>query len=788
MYALGGVARGGATRGGYHSNLAFITVAGSHVGTAPADPTKRIIVASLTIRDTLDEAPNTLQMTCRGFDPIEGQEIIITLGSKNSLTRQFAGLVLSDEQGYLLDNPVAENVVHRANGIDYTWPLGALLVIGKYANVYAGPLMRSLVATFSSGFTTKHVAAALDAILLDEISFTNTALPEALTQICARIGAYWYVDYFKDIHAFVTPENIYAPPANLTPTHPSMRELSNHRDLSQIVTRVLVEGGGAQSPVDLAPGETILPVETAAWYQRTGGFVVSGPQRISYTGIMGTSDLALGALVGPGVQPSSPAGGTLAAGGSLDPGNHTWSYTWVTASGETTPAPVGPTLFSGTLAPPTLIAGRQYDFNPGTAANTFDERNSGIDWGTVVDWCYVYAAGSGAVYSQPSPIVTLVGTPNTLGTWYWDPAHPSPWGHALTAYYSADPRVAIIYFYYRCNGGPWQRFNYAFPNHPEWAPGSFEYGMFGTMTPRFFENPPASAPYFGTANLTGIAVGPTGTTARKVYRTSVAVPTQLRLIATIANNTATTYTDAAADATLGVNAPTGDTSGLISTSGQVNPGSTTLPLSGTGNFPASGGWVAIGNGEQFIRYTGISGNSLTGIPAAGPGAITAAVTFGSTATLAPSLIGIPAAGAGSIQYAIKTGDEINLLALVEDASAQAELAAATGGSGIRESYVQDRRISYTEAVARGNSVLAERSRALVTVAYKSRDANVRSGSSVTASMPAPNTLSGTFKIQDVEIAAFRELAGQAPTRSATASSQLYSLSDLLRMARNVRGA
>ena len=29
MYALGGVARGGATRGGYHSSLPFISIGGS---------------------------------------------------------------------------------------------------------------------------------------------------------------------------------------------------------------------------------------------------------------------------------------------------------------------------------------------------------------------------------------------------------------------------------------------------------------------------------------------------------------------------------------------------------------------------------------------------------------------------------------------------------------------------------------------------------------------------------------------------------------------------------------
>ena len=63
-------------------------------------------------------------------------------------------------------------------------------------------------------------------------------------------------------------------------------------------------------------------------------------------------------------------------------------------------------------------------------------------------------------------------------------------------------------------------------------------------------------------NASSIAVGPTGRTARKVHRT-VVNGSQLKLLTTIANNTATTIaTDTAADASLGANAPTADTSGL----------------------------------------------------------------------------------------------------------------------------------------------------------------------------------------------------------------------------------
>lgn len=62
----------------------------------------------------------------------------------------------------------------------------------------------------------------------------------------------------------------------------------------------------------------------------------------------------------------------------------------------------------------------------------------------------------------------------------------------------------------------------------------------------------------GQVALTGIAVGGAAVTSRKIYRT-IAGGTTYLLLATIGNNTATTYTDNIADASLGVQAPTTNT-------------------------------------------------------------------------------------------------------------------------------------------------------------------------------------------------------------------------------------
>lgn len=62
--------------------------------------------------------------------------------------------------------------------------------------------------------------------------------------------------------------------------------------------------------------------------------------------------------------------------------------------------------------------------------------------------------------------------------------------------------------------------------------------------------------------LSGIPTGPYGVTGRNLYRTA-AGGSQLKLLATIADNTTTTYTDTVLDGALGVNVQTSNTSGGI---------------------------------------------------------------------------------------------------------------------------------------------------------------------------------------------------------------------------------
>lgn len=65
----------------------------------------------------------------------------------------------------------------------------------------------------------------------------------------------------------------------------------------------------------------------------------------------------------------------------------------------------------------------------------------------------------------------------------------------------------------------------------------------------------------GKVHLTNIPIGPAGTTSRKVYRTVAGNAAPWKLVATIADNTTTTYDDNTDDASLGASIPTTSTGG-----------------------------------------------------------------------------------------------------------------------------------------------------------------------------------------------------------------------------------
>jgi hypothetical protein len=279
-----------------------------------------------------------------------------------------------------------------------------------------------------------------------------------------------------------------------------------------------------------------------------------------------------------------------------------------------------------------------------------------------------------------------------------------------------------------------------------------------------------------TANqvaLSGIAVGAASVTARKIYRTAVN-GSQLKLLVTIGNNTTLTYLDTAGDGVLGATAPTGDTSGLTQPQGQVNAGSATLPTASAGPFRASG-WVILGS--QLVRYTGISGNSLTGIPATGLGALITTVRYGDHVLAAPVLTGVTVLGGGALTA--PEGTVVYLWVQRDDLAAQAAMAARDGGDGIYEYLVQDERRGEPSITALCDAHLIAYKEPIATVTYASRDLKTRSGKPIAVDLVSP-PIHGQLVIQDVTIDEIDLTPGLAPRFTVTASSVRLSFDDLLR--------
>jgi len=342
-YAQGGIARGGATRGNYHRPTVFIAIGGVQYGEGRANPAHRVLLESLSITDALNEDPNTLAMRTKGFVPQVGAEVVITLGSQNNLRREFGGRISQTAHTYW-DNPKQDE--YGVSAIDYTWGLNTRKVTGRYSGS-ASDIAIALIAEWAPGYTAKAVAAGL-ATVEGGITFTNQEMTDCLGQLAKRVGAAWYIDYFRDLHLFLT-ETGATDPQPLTLAHPTARELAIRRDASQWVTRAIVEGGGVTAMGDVAVGENCIPVETTAWYAATGGLVTAGPQRVRYTGVSAGGG---GALVGPGASPTSPLTAALGAtAGALEAGVHTYTVTFETAAGESA---IGPQtqLVVGALPPP----------------------------------------------------------------------------------------------------------------------------------------------------------------------------------------------------------------------------------------------------------------------------------------------------------------------------------------------------------------------------------------------------------------------------------------------------
>jgi hypothetical protein len=288
----------------------------------------------------------------------------------------------------------------------------------------------------------------------------------------------------------------------------------------------------------------------------------------------------------------------------------------------------------------------------------------------------------------------------------------------------------------------------------------------------------ANLPSVNTAVANAVQVtaplGGVGVIDRRLYRSKANV-TPLQFLGAFTNNTTQVTSDFVPDSALGAPPPAVDTSGLVQPSGQVPAGATTIIVANAAPFATTGGWAVIGNGDQVVRYTGRTATALTGVPASGPGAIVASISYNSTITAAPALVGV----SGVIEAIIRNSP-IHVWVQRDDLAAQAYMAALDGGGdGIYEHIWSDERRSEASLIQVCDAQLQLYSRPLATVTYASRDLKTKSGKDVTINVTTP-AIHETLTIQDVGITELG-IRGLAPKFTVTASNNSTSLESVLRM-------
>jgi len=844
--------------------------------TRPDSP-MRVIYKSLTIRDALFEAPNTCALTIYGAAPNVGQPIEVWINSDTPVLL-FSGELQTCDRTY---KGRPGTVIYPVTAIDDAARANRRRPLRPYVNVSATTIAQELIATYAPGFSSAGVEAGLPAVTIT-FDGSEAGMKGCLTALAKLIGGYWFFEN-KTLYLFVTAPGIPPDPIDDTPGRflhdPAIRW---SMDKSQVRTRVYGKGASTRIVASLAAGAASVPVANAEMFTASGGQAIAGvtpdgaaSRVLTYTGVQLGGG---GGLVGPGASPSAPPVLAVVPGAGIESGVHSYAITFTTASGETAPSPIAVAVVGVTAAPPVspVIGAVQAGgaIEPGsfyygvTFVTASGETDSPAASGPVT------VAGAGGYY-VPAPTAKLsaanespdpdefgyshqawnVGDQityrfafvNAAGVTTLGPASNAVTGVAKTGQpgyvraiqlkniqVSPDLSVTAKRIYRYRNGvnqGHWDLPNGYETDGPEGGTGLVG-GAPPSSNTAFV---PGSA--YQTVPLSGIAIGPAYVTARRLYRWNGSV---WRLLATIANNTQTTYTDAAATASLGGTLPASNTA----TANQVGVTFATGGGSVTGRkiyrTVAGGGGAlrllsTIANNTQ-TAMTDSTSDALLGAdaPAGDTSGLTqpnGQVPAGSTSLIvanaapfasgggwavigngdqviryagktATSLTGIPASGSGAIVASIAYNSTVTAAAALlgvsgvldavirnapifvwvqrDDLAAQSYMTELDGGGdGVYEHIWSDERRSEASLRQVCDAQLALYSRPIVTVTYATRDQKTKSGKTATIALVTP-AIAESLTIQEVTISGLG-VSGQAPKFTVTASNARQSFEAILQM-------
>jgi hypothetical protein len=406
--------------------------------------------------------------------------------------------------------------------IDFTRRLNRRKVVWDYGQQSATAIVLDMMAKYAPTIATTAVEAGLPTIT-GGITFTFEEVSRALSRIAEKIGAYWYVDYAANLH-FFTGTEAGAVPAPVV-LGGRFSDLKITADLTQVRTRVIVEGDGGTALITLPAGDAITPISQTTPFNPAGGMAKIGPWRVTYTGIhaggaagggkTNTVGIATGGSTGgtPPLPPTAPtptvAGATTAGG--LSGGPYSYAVTFELSDGSRSDlgAPGGPVTITGASNPAMT-----------TAAFPTPPAKGPIAVGVEVSYATAFVAANG----QTTAATTVV--------------FPQLTGRPV-----ADPTTGI---------------GVGFVPGGAQAVGYYDYAVTfltpaGETKPLFIRNMFLSS--VGGTRVTFPTAFDGRVVGRRIYRSSVSAAVNVttlpwRHVVDVPNNTLTQYDDMAADASL----------------------------------------------------------------------------------------------------------------------------------------------------------------------------------------------------------------------------------------------
>jgi hypothetical protein len=124
---------------------------------------------------------------------------------------------------------------------DPSYQFDKLLVVKAYSNMAADDIVKSIIDTFTTGFTYANVSAG--SATISTIQFNYELPSQCIQKIADMVGWDWYVDYNNDIHFF--DETAVSAPFGIDDTSGNLewQTLSFDSNILELKNSIIVRGG-----------------------------------------------------------------------------------------------------------------------------------------------------------------------------------------------------------------------------------------------------------------------------------------------------------------------------------------------------------------------------------------------------------------------------------------------------------------------------------------------------------------------------------------------------------------